>query len=96
MSKEYEQIREKVAKQYKEQIKDLTNKNKTLSNKNKSLIKEIESLKKEIELQEKLIQQLMEYKDLSKEDIDKLLVISESKQQTLELFKIFEKFGGNF
>jgi len=43
-----------------------------------------------------LIQQLMEYKDLSKEDIDKLLVISESKQQTLELFKIFEKFGGNF
>ena len=86
MSKQYEEIRRKIAKQYNEKINELERENKSLRESNVSLKKENERLEEDLSKKEEIITQLETYLDLSKED---LLVLIEREKVHKNMESVF-------
>ena len=90
MSKEYEEIRKKIAKQYNEKINALEKEVKALREENASLKRQSEMLKKDLLNKEDYIFQLEKCVDLPKEDLLRIVESEKSREKIAELFHSME------
>lgn len=88
MSQKYEQIRVKVAKQYKDTIKSLEIENKELKEKILILENELNELKSELSSKTEWIERMQEFCNMSDEDRKVFLENEKAKQEIQESLNI--------
>lgn len=92
MSKQYEQIRVKIAKHYNDKIKQLEKSVKDLEVKNDELNLQNQSLIAELQSKSEWIERLLEYCQLSEEELKQLIEAEQSKKAAYESMSTL--FGG--
>ena len=92
MSKQYEQIRVKIAKQYNDKINHLEKTVKDLEIKNDELQIQNQALIDELQSKADWIERLLEYCQLSEDELKQLIEAEQSKKATYE--SMSNLFGG--
>lgn len=91
MSKEYEKIREEIAKKYKARIYELEAENKKLKETSDSLSKYVENMETELSEKRDHIARLLEYMDMSPEDLE----LAKKRAEVMgKLFDVDKVIGG--